>query len=420
MPVWTPVDDGFAELSSHDAWVSGPPHNTFARLRRDDPCAWTDYPEGKGYWSVTRHADILALNQDTGLMSSAQGIRMEDQTYEEYLARRTFQETDPPDHTRVRKLLSKAFSGPVIIGFEAAITELATKILDQALAADEFDAVPEIARQLPMWVLGRILGLPDKDLDWLVAKGDALMANTDSDFTDTVADKMDTDAYRLMPFRSPAGAELYDYARELRRDLASGAGRDSVLKLLLAPDAEGTVMSEREFQNFFCLAVAAGNDTTRYSIAAALHALTQQPDLLPLLASGEGKVWETAADEFVRWASPATYFRRTATRDTELHGKQIKAGDKVLLWFVSGNRDDAAFTEPFRVNPLRNPNRHLGFGQGGPHVCLGLWLAKLEIKVMLREFAVRVRTVEQSAPHAFVRSNFVGGIKRLPVKITRR
>jgi cytochrome P450 len=416
--VWQANDDGFADLSSHDSFVNGPPLNTFARLRRDEPVTWCDFAQGRGFWSVTRHSDIMRLNRDTELMSSAQGIRMEDQTYEEYLARRTFQETDPPDHTKVRKLLAKAFSGPVVQQFDRQIRDLCNMILDQALASREFDATTAIARELPMRMLGQILGLPEKDLDWLVNRGDQLMANTDPDFTQHVLDRVDTDAYRLMPFRSPAGVELYDYADQLMAERAKSGESAGVLGLLLQPDEDGNVISKREFQNFFCLAVAAGNDTTRYSIAAGIHAMTQQPELLAQMQSGEYKVWETAPDEFVRWACPALYFRRTATRDVELHGKQIKAGDKVLYWFVSGNRDDEAFESPNRVNILRQNNRHLGFGQGGPHVCLGMWLARLEVRVLMQEFVKRVRSVEQTGPHAYVRSNFVGGIKRLPVRVT--
>jgi cytochrome P450 len=417
MTVWTATDDGFADLSDHDSFANGAPYNTFARLRRLDPVSWCEYAGGKGFWSITRHKDILELNRNTELMSSAQGIRMEDQTYEEYLARRTFQEIDPPDHTRVRMLLAKAFSGPVVSQFERQIRTLCDTILDRAVSSSEFDAVTTIARELPMRMLGQILGLPEKDLDWLVNRGDQLMANTDPDFTSHVVDKTDTDAFRLMPFRSPAGAELYQYAESLMDDRALKGENPGVLGLLLQPDANGNVMSRREFQNFFCLAVAAGNDTTRYSIAAGLHALTQQPELLQQMKSGENKVWETLPDEIVRWASPATYFRRTATRDVEMHGKTIRKGDKVLLWFVSGNRDDEAFDQPMRVNILRTPNRHLGFGQGGPHVCLGMWLARLEVRVLMQAFAARVKSVEQIGPHAFVRSNFVGGIKRLPLRV---
>ena len=418
MTVWTPTDDAHADLSSPDSFVNGPPLNTFARLRRDDPVAWCDYPEGKGFWSITRYEDIAALNRDSELMSSARGIRMEDQTYEEYLARRTFQETDPPDHTRVRRLVSKAFSQPVIMQFESSIRKLCDDILSQALADKEFDAVQAIARELPMRMLGQIMGTPDEDLNWLVEKGDALMANTDPDFTPHVADKTNTDAYRLMPFRSPAGAELYDYAERMMKEERRTGNTSGILDLMLQPDVEGNVISENEFKNFFCLLVAAGNDTTRYSIAAGMHALANQQGLLADLQSGEEAIWGTMSDEVIRWTSPALYFRRTATRDHVLHSKNIREGDKVLLWFVSGNRDESNFNSPNVVNFRRTPNRHLAFGQGGAHVCLGIWLARLEVRVLFQELARRIKSIEQTGPHAFVRSNFVGGIKRLPVRVT--
>lgn len=415
MTVWVPTDDGHADLTSHDTFLNGPPHNTFARLRRDDPMHWTEWAHGQPFWSVTRHADILALNIQTDLLSSARGIRMEDQTYEEYLARRTFQETDAPEHMQTRVKVAKAFSRNVVAEFEQAIRDLCVEILDAAVEKGEFDATKEIARQLPMRMLGRILGLPDEDLPWLVEKGDALIANTDPDFTTHVLDKMTTDEFRMMPFNSPAGAELYAYAKDLLARREATGDTSGILPLILAPGPDGEVMPEREFRNFFCLMVAAGNDTTRYSIAAGIQALCHQPELLAQVQSGA--VDETMADEIIRWATPALYFRRTATRDFEFHGKQVKAGDKVLYWFASGNRDEAAFADPFRVDLARTPNRHLAFGQGGPHVCLGMWLARLEVKVLFQELAKRVRAVEPAGEQRFLRSNFVGGIKSLPVRV---
>ena len=420
MTLWTPTDDGHADLSSHDSFVQGAPHATFARMRRDDPMAWCDYAGGQGFWSVTRHADILTLNRDHATLSSAYGIRMEDQTEEEVLARRTFQETDPPEHSRTRLLLAKAFSKPMIALFEQQIRALSREILDQALAEPEFDAVQRIARQLPMRVLGRIIGTPEEDLEWLVEKGDALIANTDAEFTDHVLDQADTEAYRLMPFRSPAGAELYAYAQRLMDRKRAARDTSGVLHLITQPDAEGHVISDTEFRNFFCLLVAAGNDTTRYSIAAGLHALAHRPALLQQMQQPPEGLWETAPDEIIRWASPAMYFRRTAMRDFEFHGKQVKRGDKVLLWFVSGNRDEAAFVRPFEVDLTRRNNRHLAFGQGGAHVCLGMWLAKLEVRVLMEELAARVARIEPAGPHAYLRSNFVGGIKHLPVRVRLR
>lgn len=417
MTAWTSSDDGFANLSSHDTFTQGPPLNTFARLRAEDPMSWTDWDSGEGFWSVTRHADIFALNKQTDLLSSARGIRMEDQSYEEYVARRTFQETDPPEHSQTRMKVVKAFSPAVIGKFEDQIRQLCTDILDDALQKETFDATKFIARELPMRMLGQILGAPQEDLAWLVEKGDALIANTDPDFTDYVLDKMQTDEYRLMPFNSPAGAELFDYAKNLMHEKSRRGDTDGVLHLMLQPGPDGSVMPEIEFRNFFCLLVAAGNDTTRYSIAAGILALCKQPELLSQMQQ-KNDIWKTAPDEIIRWACPTNYFRRTAMRDFQMHGKKISAGEKVLYWFVSGNRDDNAFSNPAALNLQRSPNRHLSFGQGGPHLCLGMHLARLEVQVLFQEISRRIKTIELAGEHRFLRSNFIGGIKELPVRVT--
>ncbi len=417
MTVWTPSDNGHADLTSHDAFARGAPHNTFARLRREDPLHWTEYKDGQDFWSVTRHADISEMNKNTEVFSSARGIRMEDQSYEEYMARRTFQETDPPEHSKTRMLLFKAFSRTTMSAYEDDIRSLCHGILDDALDHGTFDATKLIARQLPMMMLGRIIGTPDEDLPWLVEKGDALIANTDPDFTSHVLDQMETDEFRMMPFNSPAGAELYQYAKELMEKKAAAGDTQGVLHMILQPAKDGSVITETEFRNFFCLLVAAGNDTTRYSIAAGIQAMCHQPELLQQMQSGT--VWDTAPDEIIRWATPALYFRRTATQDYEMHGKIIRAGDKVLYWFSSANRDPDMFDDPFRVNLARQPNKHLAFGQGGPHVCLGMWLARLEVRVLFEELAKRLKSIEPAGPEKFLRSNFVGGIKELPVSVTR-
>ncbi|MCL6283779.1 cytochrome P450 [Ruegeria sp. 2012CJ41-6] len=417
MTVWTPSDDGYADLTSHDAFVNGPPHNTFARLRRGDPLHWTEYGDGQDFWSVTRHADICEMNKNAAVFSSARGIRMEDQSHEEYLARRTFQETDPPEHSKSRMKLLKAFSRTTMAQYEEDIRQICVEILDDVLQRETFDATKEIARQLPMRMLGRIVGLPDEDLPWLVEKGDALIANTDPDFTAHVMDKLETDEFRMMPFNSPAGAELYAYAKELMAAKEKSGDTSGVLHMILQPAKDGSVISDTEFRNFFCLVVAAGNDTTRYSIAAGIQAMCHQPELLAQMQAG-GDIWDTAPDEIIRWATPALYFRRTATQDVEMHGKTIRAGDKVLYWWASANRDEAVFDDPNRVDLTRNPKGHLSFGQGGPHVCLGMWLARLEVRVLFEELAKRISAIEPAGPHRFLRSNFVGGIKELPVTVT--
>ena len=378
-----PIDDGHLDLSNHDSFWRGVPHKTFDRLRAEDPVHWTpEHDGGRGFWSITRHADIAMANKENQIFSSAQGIRIEDQTYEEYLA-------------------SSRISG----------------IVSDALKSRQFDAVDAIAKRLPMMMLGRILGVPDSDLDWLVEKGDALIGNTDPDFTDTVVDQMDTDAYRFMPFRSPAGVELYDYAQAVI-DGEKAVDANGVLRRVLDnPDLDNR-MSAADFKNFFCLLVAAGNDTTRYSIAMALYMLTQQKELLAQLQGGE--VWNSAPDEFIRYASPTLHFRRTLTQDFELGGKTLRQGDKAILWFVSGNRDSAVFDDPHRVRLDRSPNHHLSFGQGGVHVCLGMWLARLEVRIVLEELANRLTDLSAVNAPRWTRSNFICGVKELNVTATLR
>ena len=408
-------DDGFLNIADHDSYTDGVPHASFARLRAEDPVHWTTPTDGmRSFWSVTRQADILEANGKPEIFSSAQGIRIEDQSHEEYLARRTFQETDPPEHRVTRKLVNPAFSRPAIVQYEEMIRALAGDIVDAAFAKGSFDAVDMIAKQLPMMMLGRILGLPDSDLDWLVEKGDALIGNTDPDFTDHVVDKMDSDAYRLMPFRSPAGIDLYDYAETVFSGEKAVDPR-GVLHRVIDADAG---LALPDFKNFFCLLVAAGNDTTRYSIAMALYLLTRHPELLEQLQSGT--VDDTAADEIIRLASPTMHFRRTATEDTMLGGQPIAKGDKVVLWFVSGNRDESVFADPHRPHLDRSPNPNVAFGQGGPHFCLGMWLARLEVKTVLQAMAARLASIEALEKPRWTRSNFICGVKSLPVRVQVR
>lgn len=411
--------DPLVDLSSQDAFNEGLPSATFERMRREDPMAWLEMSDGgKGFWNVTRHADLLDLNRQADLLSSARGIRMEDQTEDEYEARKTFQETDAPEHRAFRALVAKAFSRSTVAGFEDQIRKIVTDLLDAALDAGEFDAVDAIARRLPMQMLAQIMGVPQADGAWLVEKGDALISNADPDYTDFVIDKVDTEEYRFLPFRSPAAVELFDYADNLL-DRMDGGEQIGVLNLVREETSNGTQMSREAFKNFFCLLVAAGNDTTRYSISATIHSLANNPALLRQIQDKDFGHWDEATDEMIRWASPTTHFRRTATRDFEYHGKLVKAGDKVILWFASGNRDETAIPDPYTIDLTRPRNPFLSFGQGGPHICLGMWLAKLEVKIVMQEFARRIRSMEQTAQHSYLRSNFIHGIKHLPVKVVQ-
>ena len=407
-------DNGFLDLSDHDSFANGVPHKTFERIRNEDPVFWTKEKNGRGFWSITKHADILKINRDNKTFSSAQGIRIEDQTEEEYLARRTFQETDPPEHRVTRMMLAPAFSQKAIANYESMVRELAHDIVKNALSKDEFDAVEKMAKQLPMMMLGRILGLPDSDLEWLVLKGDALIGNSDPEFTDHIVDKLDSDQYRFMPFRSPAALELYDYAEKiLNQDI--NINKDGVLAKVLNANSTENVMEPHEFKNFFCLLIAAGNDTTRYSIAMSLYQLSLDKTLIKGLKTNNH--WDTCADEFIRLASPTMYFRRTATSDINFGGKNIKKGDKVILWFVSGNRDKDVFQNPHDPIISRSPNPHISFGQGGVHFCLGIWLARMEVRILLEELIKKIDYIKPLSEPTWTRSNFICGVKSLKVKV---
>lgn len=412
-------DSANVDLASYEAFNGGAPFATYERMRREDPMAWCEEKDGRGFWSVTRYDDLLKFNKDWALLSSAQGIRIEDQTEEEYEARKTFQETDPPKHTHFRMLLNEAFSRPQLAKFESQIRAITRDLIEKAIDDGELDAVEGIARQLPMRLLAQVIGVPAEDSDWLVERGDALISNTDPEFTDFALDKVDTEEYRFLPFRSPAAIELFDYANKIFERIQKGE-EVGVLSKIAQKRKDGAQLTLDEFRNFFCLLVAAANDTTRYSIASAIHAYANQPHLMDEVREGDAAFAVSAADEMIRWASPTTHFRRTATKDFECHGKTIKKGDKVILWFISGNRDDAVFENPYDINLGRKPNRYLSFGQGGPHVCLGMFLAKLEVRIVLEEIAARVQHIEQTGPHDFLRSNFIHGIKKLPVRIRGR
>ncbi len=413
-----PVDDGFSDIASHDAFAEGVPHATFDRLRREDPIAWFDETDGSGFWAVTRYDDIFAFNRDYKLFTTTHGIRLEEMSADEMEKRRSMMELDPPEHTRQRQLVNRAFARRLMETYEPQLREIAVAIIEEALRQSEFEALEAIAKPLPMRMLGRIMGTPETDDTWLVAQANQMIANSDPDFTDHVVDQVDTEDYRFAPFRSPAGLAIFDYA-EKQAALRHQQPRDDVTTMLLRPKKDGEPLTDSEFKNFFALLVAAGNDTTRYTIASSLHALANRPALYHQLQGADEALWDSAVDEFIRWASATMHFRRTAREDTEHRGKTIRAGDKVVLWFIAGNRDDAVFENPHSIDLARTDNPHLAFGRSGPHNCLGLWLARLELRVVLQEFVKRVGSLRQAGPEAYLRSNFINGIKRLPLAVAR-
>jgi cytochrome P450 len=411
------------DIVDPDSYANGFPHATFQRLRDESPVSWwPEHDGGKGFWAVTRYEDLLHVSQHVELFSSAQGITLEEIEGEDFHLRRNMLEYDPPEHTRYRRLVSKPFSRREVYGYEDGIRQLARDVvLDAHGLGDRFDYVDRVAKQLPMKMLGRLLGVPDSDGDWLVEQGDALLGNLDPEMTKHPVGLTDTDEFKHIPFRSPAALELYRYA-EQQAEMRRGCPMDDVITKLLSPTIDGECLTELQFKNLFVLMVSAGNDTTRYTMAGGLKALAEHPEqfaeLRQACIDGNAQVVERAVEEMLRWTSVTMHFRRTATQDLELGGQQIKQGDKVVVWFSSADYDDRQFADPYTFDIHRWPNDHVAFNLRSPHLCLGAQLARMELKVLFEELLPRITSVEIDGPIERLRSNFICGMKRLPVRVT--
>jgi cytochrome P450 len=404
------------DLTDLDVWAHGVPYEEFARLRSATPVAWSDEPSGgPGFWSVLRYDDIVTATRDTRTFSSSRGVSFEEPTAEDMVARRTIIDTDPPAHTKLRKILSGGFTQRAVAVYQHFVETLTEQVLDAGLIASPFDFVDAVAKEVPIRVLARIMGLPASDLPLFIDLGDRLIANTDPDITDVVWGRDDTDAYRLFPFRSPYGKQLWDLGRAIVRDRLTAPG-DDMLSTLLRAEVDGERLSETDLDNFFSIMVIAGNETTRIAIAQGVLAFCEHPEQWQRLRA-DPALLEPTTEEVLRWTCPTHFMRRTATVDTELGGVSIRAGEKVVLWYVSGNRDEAEFADPDTFDIARFPNRHLSFGRGGPHLCLGAHLARLEIQVVLAALARRVAAFELTGPPRRIRSNFTNGLRQLPIRI---
>ena len=406
------------DLTDLDLWVRGVPYGEFARLRRVAPLTWSEESApNSGFWSVLRYADIMAASRDVATFSSARGISFEEPTDADLAARRTIIDTDPPDHAKLRKILSGSFTQRAVAVYEHFVSGLAQEVLDAGLPADgrPFDFVAAVAKEVPIRVLAQIMGLPLPDLPLFIDLGDRLIANTDPEITDVVWGRDDTEAYRLYPFRSPYGKQLWDLGRGIISDKERDPG-DDLLSTLLRAQVDGDRLSEVELDNFFSILVIAGNETTRIAIAQGILAFCQYPEQWDRLRADPGLL-DAATEEVLRWTCPTHFMRRTAAMDTEFGDAAIKAGDKVVLWYASGNFDQDEFAQPERFDIGRSPNRHLSFGRGGPHLCLGAHLARLEIRIVLAALAERVSRFELAGQPRRIRSNFTNGLRDLPIRI---
>ena len=416
-PKPVPLED--VDLADLDVFVRNEAWGMFDTLRREAPVFWNPESGGnRGFWSVTRFADIEQVDKSPEIFTSERFVNLEEPPEQYMDLRRSMLETDGPRHQALRKLLLRDFSPATLRRYDDFLRGLAQVTVDSALRQEEFDFVDAIAADYPINVLARLLDVPDEFTPQLVSWGNEIVGATDPDYARVLIDSPEAEKYSHLPFRSPASVEIFEYGRKLAAERKGGSGDDLVSKLVQRIPEDGVPLTPTDFDNYFLLLVVAGNETTRQAISHAMKALMDHPEQLAFLRDNPGKS-QIAVEELLRFASPVYHFRRTATRDVEMGGQQIKAGDKVVMWFASGNRDEAVFADPYRLDLTRYPNEHMTFGKGA-HTCLGANLARLEIRIMFETLLPRLASIEQAGDIVRVRSNFVNGIKRFPVRVTVR
>lgn len=407
-----------APLADLDTFAEGPPWRLFGELRDNEPVAWT--PEAaphSGYWSVTRHADIVAVSRDWETFTSSRGVSLEELDDEQLQVRTALIDTDPPRHAELRRIVAGAFVPRVINGYETFLRGVVAHSLDEAIARRDFDFVEAVSSEIPVRVLCRLLAVPDEDRDRITSWGDRLVGHTDPELADVLLGSEESEKFRLVPFRSPAAIEVFEYGRAVQAERRATPTDDLISRLVTA-EIDGESLRQQDLDNYFLLLTLAGQETTRQAISLAMLTLIENPTVLHTLKERPELLGGSGLDEMLRWGQPVYHMRRTATRDVHLDGADIKAGDKVAMWYASGNRDERAISNPNELDLEREHVDLLTFGKGGPHFCMGSFLAKMELRVTLEELVARIDGAALAGPVERVRSNFVNGVKRMPVSVT--
>ena len=389
-----------------ETWSHGVPFEAFDLLRANDPVHWHPEPDGPGFWAVTRHADVVAVSRDTETYSSELGCTFIDTQTDEALAqmRLTILNMDPPKHNRYRRLVSKGFTPRVVAQLEEQIERRAIRIVDEVCEKGECDFVADVAAKLPLEIICEMIGLPESDWHRMFELSNTMVAFDDPELQAT------PDA------GANAAAEIYMYCNDIAADRRANP-RDDLMTALVQAEIDGDRLDELELNLFFVTLVVAGNETTRNLITHGTLALIEHPDQAQLLRD-DPELYPSAVEEMLRWGTSIHNFRRTATRDTVLDGQAIKAGDKVVIYYMAANRDPAVFEDPYRFDVTRHPNDHVAFGGGGVHFCLGANLARSEIRNLTRQVVERMPDLELAGPVRRLRSDFVNGIKEMPVRFT--
>jgi cytochrome P450 len=422
-------------------YQDGPPFEVLRRLREAGAVTWVEEPalhglaEGPGFWLVLRHAEVEQVLRDPATFSSWLGATQVRDAQDLEWVRRMMLNMDPPDHSRLRRMLSRSFTPRAVAALTASIERTAAALVDRMVdgaTEGRCDFAKDVAADLPLITLADVLGVPVEDRWLMFDWSNRVIGWQDPDYASSAAfdgtggTAPAREALALRPSPGPDGRmpdprtragmpDLYAYARLLAEQKRRTPG-DDVMSILLAQADEGGRVSDAEFENMFWLFAVAGNETLRNGLPGGLIALLQHPDAMAALRA-DPSLLPSAVDEMLRWWTPVMVFRRTATTDVELAGAPIRAGDKVVVSFTSANRDERVFTDPDRFDITRTPNPHLSFGHG-PHFCLGAQLARAQMRALFGELLRRTRSIELDGEPVLLRSNFQRGVKRLPIRWT--
>lgn len=393
------------DLTANDAYGGAHPWEQYAWLREHDPVHWHEEADGPGFWAITRYEDIRAVSRKPKLFSSAaRGVMLaEADDMGLMIQRQMMLVMDPPEHDRFKMLVSRGFTPKNSERLRGRIRELAREIIDDVIERGECDLVHDVAGRLPSGLIAELMGIPRADGERLYELTE-LMHTTD-------------DAVATPEERGAATLEMLSYAGEVAARKRAEPG-DDIASALVAAEVDGVGLTDGELQWFFLLLVNAGGDTTRNLLASGIQLLFDHPDERARLMGDLDGLLGTAIEEMLRYTSPVVNFRRTAMADTEIDGHPIGAGDKLMIFYGAGNRDGSVFDDPDRFDVGRDPNPHLAFGGGGPHLCLGMHVARIEIAEMLRELLTRMPDLASAGPREPLASNFISGTRTMPVRFT--
>jgi cytochrome P450 len=406
------------DLSNTEFWSAPREHReeAFATLRRHAPVRFfaelefEDFPAGPGYFAVTRFDDVWHASRSPQLFRSGQGTNIPDLPIEIAEFFGSMINMDDPRHARLRGIVQAGFTPKLVSRIEGYVRDKARTLVDGVLEhypRGECDFVQEIAAPLPLQIICEMMGIPPADEQRVFGWTNVILGAGDPEYGGSMETLM------------AAALEIFQYAQDLGQDRLDHP-TDDLTSTLMHAVVDGERLTTQEFGSFFILLVVAGNETTRNAISHGMKALTDHPDQRDAWWADFGGVTRTAVEEIVRWASPVIHFRRTALTDTEIAGVTIKEGQKIVLWYNSANRDDAKFADPYRFDVRRDPNAQVGFGAGGPHFCLGANLARREISVIFDEIRRRLPDLHITGEPAYLQSNFINGIKRMPCTFTNR